>query len=100
MQKVRGSNPLSSTGFPDLCSIVKNQAKNLSVLGFLVTLVGVFVAEYVVHHGRSATDGRDDIMAVDGLGDVGGLVAYYVADVLDRYTLLDMIDSAVCRPSW
>jgi hypothetical protein len=34
MQKVRGSNPLSSTGFPDLCSVVKDQAKNLSVLGF------------------------------------------------------------------
>jgi hypothetical protein len=39
MQKVRGSNPLSSTGFPDLSSVVKSQAKNLSVLGFLVTLV-------------------------------------------------------------
>jgi hypothetical protein len=34
MQKVRGSNPLSCTGFPDLCSSGKNQAKDLSVLGF------------------------------------------------------------------
>jgi hypothetical protein len=25
MQKVRGSNPLSSTGFPDLCSVAKSQ---------------------------------------------------------------------------
>ena len=68
MQKVRGSNPLSSTGFPDFCSVVKDQAKNLSVLGFLVALV---VAKYVVHDGRSAADGGDDHVAVDGLGDVG-----------------------------
>jgi hypothetical protein len=51
MQKVRGSNPLSSTGSPDLCSIIKYQAKDLKVLGFLVPLVGVVAAEYVVHHG-------------------------------------------------
>jgi hypothetical protein len=38
MQKVRDSNPLSSTDFPDLCSDGKDQAKNLSVLGFLVAL--------------------------------------------------------------
>jgi hypothetical protein len=71
MQKVRGSNPLSSTGFPDLCSVVKYQAKDLSVLDFLVALVGVFVAEDVVHHCRSATDGGNDHVPVDGLGDVG-----------------------------
>ena len=34
MQKVRGSNPLSSTGFPDLCSIVKYQTKDRNALGF------------------------------------------------------------------
>src|ERR1700727_3771962 len=71
MQKVRGSNPLSSTGSPDLCSIIKYQAKDLRVLGFLVALVGVVVAEHVVHHGRSAADGGDDHVPVDGLGDVG-----------------------------
>ena len=70
MQKVRGSNPLSSTGFPDLCSMVKT----LTGLGFFVTLVCVvFVGvEDAVHHGRSAADGGHDHVAVDGLGDVGG----------------------------
>ena len=50
----------------------------------LSVFVGVVVAEHVVRHGRSATDGRDDHVAVDDLGDVGGLVAYRVADLLDR----------------
>jgi hypothetical protein len=51
MQKVRGSNPLSSTGFPDLCSMVKT----LTGLGFFVALVRVVfvVVEDAVHHGRS-----------------------------------------------
>lgn len=100
--------PLSSTGFPDLCSVVKDQAKNLSVLGFLVALVGI-VAERVVHHGRSPATYWDDHVPVDGLGDdVGGLVADGVADVLDGYavaahdrdsgvaTLVDMPVAGAC----
>ena len=39
-------------------------------------------------------------MTVDGLGYVGGLVTYGVADLLDGTPLLLMIDAAVWRPSW
>jgi hypothetical protein len=35
--------------------------------------------EDIVHH-RAATDRGDDYVPVDGLGDVGGLVAHRVAD--------------------
>src|ERR1700722_881577 len=42
------------------------------------------VPEDVVHDAGSAPDRGDDHMAVDGLGDVRGLVADRVADVLDR----------------
>jgi hypothetical protein len=41
-------------------------------------------AEDLVHDRRAAADGRDDHVAVDGLGDVGGFVADGVADVLER----------------
>jgi ABC-type spermidine/putrescine transport system permease subunit II len=54
MQKVMGSNPLSSTSFSDLCSIVSNLIQNLTVLGVLVAVL--VVAEDVVHHGRSPAD--------------------------------------------
>jgi hypothetical protein len=82
MQKVRGSNPLSSTGFPDLCSIIKTLTKTLTGLGFFVALVRIVfvVVEDAVHHGRSPADRGHDHVAVDGLGDVGGLVAHSVAD--------------------
>jgi hypothetical protein len=40
MQKVMGSNPLSSTDLSDLCSIVKCQTKDQGVLGPLVALAG------------------------------------------------------------
>jgi hypothetical protein len=55
MQKVRGSNPLSSTDFSDLRSNVKCQAKCLSALGLFIALIRiVFVdVEDVVHYGRS-----------------------------------------------
>jgi hypothetical protein len=43
-----------------------------------------FVCEDAVHDRRAAADRGDDHVAVDGLRDVGGLVAYCVADVLDR----------------
>ena len=77
MQKVRGSNPLSSTDLSDLCSISKCQAKCLSTLGFFIALacVAFVVVEDVVHHGRSPADLGHDHVAVDGFGDVGGLVA-------------------------
>jgi hypothetical protein len=69
MQKVRGSNPLSSTGFSDLCSMIKT----LTGLSFFVALACVVfaVVEDAVHHGRSPADLGHDHMAVDGLGDVG-----------------------------
>ena len=89
MQKVRGSNPLSSTDLSDVCSNVKCQAKCLSALGFSIALVWVVfvVIEDAVHHGRSPADlGHDDV-SVDGLGNVGGLVANRVADVLNRYAV-------------
>ena len=41
----------------------------------------------VVHHRRSTADGGDDHVPVDGLGYVGGLVAYGVADLLDWYAV-------------
>ena len=54
MQKVRGSNPLSSTDLSDLCSILKTLIKTLTGLGFFVALVFVSViVEDAVHHGRS-----------------------------------------------
>ena len=55
MQKVRGSNPLSSTDLSDLCSILKTLIKTLTGLGFFVALVCVVfvVVEDAVHHGRS-----------------------------------------------
>jgi len=49
-----------------------------------VGLAGISVFEYAVHNDRAAADGGDDHVAVDGLGDVRGFVAYGVADLLDR----------------
>ena len=40
MQKVRGSNPLSSTDLSDLCSIVKYQTKDQSAFGPLLPSTG------------------------------------------------------------
>jgi hypothetical protein len=77
MQKVRGSNPLSSTlsstDLSDLCSI----SKTLTGLGFFVALVCavIVIVEDAVHHGRAAADLGHDHVAVDGFDDVGGLVA-------------------------
>src|SRR5450759_2991609 len=48
---------------------------------------GSGVTEHVVHDTRPAADGGDDDVPVDGLGDVRGLVAHRVADVLDRDTV-------------
>ena len=45
---------------------------------------GYGVAEHVVHDARSASDRGDDDVPIDGLGDVRGLVAHRVADVLAR----------------
>src|ERR1700722_17499596 len=67
MQKVRGSNPLSSTGFSGFLFDFRGQAKNLSVLGLLVALVWVVVAEHVVHYGRSAADRRNNHVPVNRL---------------------------------
>jgi hypothetical protein len=76
MQKVRGSNPLSSTDLSDLCSILNTLIKTLTGLGFFVALACVvfLVVEDTVHHGRFPADLRHDQVAVDGLGDVGRLV--------------------------
>src|SRR5215471_16182232 len=76
---------LSSTGFPDLCSIIQNQTWNLTVLE--VSSPVLVVAEDVIHHGRSPADLGHDHVAVDSFGDVGGLVAHRVADLLDRHTV-------------
>jgi hypothetical protein len=38
MQKVRGSNPLSSTHLSDVCSIAKTLIKTLTGLGFFIAL--------------------------------------------------------------
>ena len=43
-----------------------------------------FACEDAVHDCCATADRGDDDVPVDGLGDVGGLVAYGVADVLDR----------------
>ena len=40
--------------------------------------------EDAIHDRCSAADGGDDHVSIDSLGDVSGLVAYGVADVLDR----------------
>jgi hypothetical protein len=45
MQKVRGSNPLSSTDLLDFCSIFKTLIKTLTGLGFFVALAFVVVEE-------------------------------------------------------
>ena len=42
------------------------------------------VCEDPVHDRCAAADGGDDHVAVDGLRDMGRLVSYRVADVLDR----------------
>jgi len=44
----------------------------------------VRVAEDAVHDNGATVDGGHDHVPVDGFGDVGGLVAHGVADVLDR----------------
>ena len=77
MQKVRGSNPLSSTDLSDVRSILKTLTKTLTGLGLFVAFVCVVfvVVEDAVHHRRSAADLGHDHVAVDGFGDVGGLVA-------------------------
>src|SRR5262245_15543585 len=80
MQEAWGSNPHSSTGFPDLCS---NQSDCPSDYGARLTGAVFACAEHGVHDGRAALDRGDDDLAVDGLGDVGGLVAHGVADLLD-----------------
>jgi hypothetical protein len=73
MQKVRGSNPLSSTDLSGLRSNVKCQAKCLSALGFFIALVWVVfvVVEDLVHRGRSPADLGHDHVSVDGFGDMG-----------------------------
>src|ERR1700722_11596738 len=46
-----------------------------TALRFAPVLLPASVLEDVIHDGRSATDGRDDHVPVDGLGHVGRLVA-------------------------
>jgi hypothetical protein len=59
--------------------------RDLGVVAVVVYVawIGLGVEDAVHDHGAAADRG-DDHVAVDGLGDVGGLVAYGVADVLDR----------------
>jgi hypothetical protein len=73
MQKVRGSNPLSSTDLSDVRSILKTLTKTLTGLGLFVAFVCVafVVVEDAVHHRRSAADLRHDHVAeAPGLGVV------------------------------
>jgi hypothetical protein len=79
MQKVRGSNPLSSTGFSEPLFDCKRLIKSLTWSGAFF----VFVAEDVIHDRRSAAECGTDHVPLDSLGYVGGLVAYRVADLLD-----------------
>ena len=58
------------------------------------------VAEDIVHHGRSPADLGHDHMPVDGLGDVGGLVATVSLISWIGTPLLLMIETAVCPPTW
>jgi hypothetical protein len=53
MQKVRGSNPLSSTDLPDVRSIAKCQAKCLSALGFLIAFAWVLLVVGPVARGST-----------------------------------------------
>ena len=101
MQKVRGSNLPSSTGFPDLCSVAKHQTKDPKSLGPVSPLVRVVfvVAEDVVHHGRSPADFGTitcrypvSLMRVD-LWPTVPLISWIGTP------LLLMIETAVWRPS-
>jgi hypothetical protein len=89
MEEVWGSNPHSSTGFPDLGFILQGLTKGLRRCGHFGRGAFVFctVAEHGVHDIRPAADGGHDHVSVDGLGDVGGLVAHGVADVLQRHAV-------------
>ena len=86
MEEVWGSNPHSSTGFPDLDLVFWGLTWGLRRSSLVCTAVFVLlvIAEDVVHHARPAADGGHDHVPVDGLGDEGGLVAHSVADVLQR----------------
>jgi hypothetical protein len=74
MQKVRGSNPLSSTGFSGYSfdAIVTNI---VTILGRVLVLCLVRVTEDVIHDGGAASDRGPDDVPVDLLGDVGRLEA-------------------------
>src|ERR1700727_3529296 len=76
MQKVRGSNPLSSTVFfENSFGWIVTNIVTISRASFLVPRLVVRVAEDVIHDGRAPPDRRPDDVPVDGLGDVGRLVA-------------------------
>jgi hypothetical protein len=61
MQKVRGSNPLSSTGFPDLSSVVNNQAKKPKRSWLLHMQVRLPVAVAVPGNGAGAPQRALDV---------------------------------------
>jgi hypothetical protein len=49
-----------------------------------LTGVARLIRKYIVHNGCAAAYGGDNDVPVDGLGDMGGLVAHRVADVMDN----------------
>ena len=53
-----------------------------------------------LEESRAAADDGHDHVAVDRLGDVGGLVADGVADLLNGTPLLLMVETVVWRPAW
>ena len=58
----------------------------------------VYVVEDAVHHGRSPADPGNDHVAVDGLGDAGGLVPAMSLISWIGTPLLLMIETTICRP--
>jgi hypothetical protein len=76
--------PVAPLIFPDLCSIISDYLSDYGI--GLLACVGfsrVLGAEDVIHDGCPAANGGNNDVPVDGLGDVRGLVANCVSDVLD-----------------
>lgn len=91
----RGGNTFQSSSvsafmfdFPNLGSIVKC-LRACGSPGLLLCGVcnAVMVVEHAIHDGCAAADRGHDHVPVDGLGDMGGLVANGVADLLERQSV-------------
>jgi hypothetical protein len=77
MQKVRGSNPLSSTQFWKLLRSAGAERGASAYLGAFL------VSEDGVHRGCAHADHGLELMPVDLLGHDGGAVAREVGDLLN-----------------